>query len=165
MSIVISYTILQVVLGSLRLYCFYYDKHSLRLCTVGAHFLFKESIRMSADIKYCITLLKKRGSGMVQSCLRQMKNTQCVKENIFPSVISCSAGVCFLESSANAYSQESHFLLNVEKKNKAIFYFTFIQSCQEREADEELQSSEIPSRLPKHKPYPPQSVITSNFTN
>lgn len=77
---------------------------------------------------------------MVESCLRQMKNTYYVKENIFPSVISCSTGVCFLESSANAYSQESHFLLNVEKENKAIFYSTYIQSCQEREVDEELQS-------------------------
>lgn len=94
-----------------------------------------------------------------------MKNAQYVKENIFPSVISCSAGVCFLESSANAYSQESHFLLNVEKKNKAIFYSTFIQSCQKREVDEELQSLEMPSRLPKHKPYQPQPEIMSNFTN
>lgn len=102
---------------------------------------------------------------MMERCLRQMKNAQYVNENIFPSVISCSAGVCFLESSENAYSQEIHFLLNVEKKNKAIFYSTFIQSCQERKVDEELQSSEMPSRLPKHKPYQPQSVIMSNFTN
>lgn len=35
---------------------------------------------------------------MVESCLRQMKNAHYVKENIFPSVISCTAGVCFLES-------------------------------------------------------------------
>lgn len=72
---------------------------------------------------------------MVENCLRQMKNALYVKENIFPSVISCSAGVCFLESSANANSQESHFLLNVEKKNKAIFYSTFVQSCQKREVN------------------------------
>lgn len=102
---------------------------------------------------------------MVQSCLRQMKNAQYIKKNIFPSVISCSAGVCFLESSANAYARESHFLLNVEKKNKAIFYSASIQSCQEREVDEELQSSEMPSSLPKHKLYQPQSVIMSYFTN
>lgn len=39
---------------------------------------------------------------MVESCLKQMKNAHYVKENKFPSVISCSAGVYFLESSANA---------------------------------------------------------------
>lgn len=57
------------------------------------------------------------------------------------------------------------FCLMWKRRIKQFFYSTLIQSCTEREVDEELQSSEMPSKLPKHKPYKPQPVVMSNFTN